>query len=259
MDWTQDDPTIRRLRTQACLLVAVFALGAFGYWWIEGWPYSDGLYMTAITVSTVGYGETGPLSPAGRSFTAILIFFCVVLMTCFSATLTSFIIEGDLSGRYIRRRMLKMISEMEGHVIVCGADQLAQVVVEQLMRKRNQVVVVDDREDQLKKMKRRFRRLQYVVGKGTCEVALAEANVLSASSIVAAMESDVDNLLITIACKDIGTDISVIARANDAAIANSIRKARVDELISPNVICGNRMAEAVWERTDAATQKLAGA
>ena len=69
------------------------------------------------------------------------------------------------------------------------------------------------------------------------------------------MESDVDNLLLTINCKDMGADISVVARANDATIANSMRKARVDEVISPNLLCGNRMAEAVWELASVAPEK----
>lgn len=140
-----------------------------------------------------------------------------------------------------------MIGEFRGHVIVCGSDQLAQVVIEQLAKKRRQIVVVDEDEDTLKKIQKRFRKSQYVVGKGTNELSLAEANVLDASTIVAALPSDVDNLLITIACKDMGTDISVIARANDVTIANSMRKASVDSVISPNLICGSRMAEVVLE------------
>lgn len=242
-----EDPTTRRLATLLGLLALLFCFGTAGYSLVEGWSLADGVYMTAITISTVGYGETNTLGPNGRAFTTVLIFMCVVLMTYLTATLTSFIVEGDLNGRYIRRKMLKMIEKFKGHVIVCGADQLAQVVIERLNKKRKKIVVVDEDEAELQKIKKRFRKVQYVVGKATSEMSLAEANVLNASTIVAAMESDVDNLLLTIACRDLGTDISVIARADDSTIANSMRKARVDEVVSPNLICGDHMAEMASE------------
>jgi voltage-gated potassium channel len=198
-----------------------------------------------ITLSTVGYGETQPLTPEGRTFTATLIFLCLLCMTWLTATLTSILVEDDLSGRRYRRRILKMIEKLKGHTIVCGSGLMAQAVVERLMRKRTPVVVVDANLEQLNAMKRRFRNLITIDGDATSELVLAEAGLMSASHVVAALDSDVDNLMIAITCKDMGRDIGVFARSNDLSVANRMRKAGVDEVVSPNQICGDRFAQLV--------------
>ncbi len=250
-----DNPTTRRLTFLLVALSFLIGAGTGGYCLIEGWPFKDAFYMTVITISTVGYGETQELSEQGRWFTSGLIFCCVIVMTLWTATLTSLIVEGDLSGEYARRRKLKMISKLNGHIIVCGSDPMAQVVVEGLSRKRKQVVVIDDNEEQLDKIRKRFRKVFIIEGKATNELTLSEANILNANYVVAAMESEVDNLLLTIACKELKSGIAVYARSNDMTIANSMRKAGVDEVISPFKICGDRIADIV--NTQAAEKKKA--
>ena len=96
-----------------------------------------------------------------------------------------------------------------------------------------------------------------MTGRGTNELNLAEANVFEADTVIAAMESDIDNLLVGIACKDLGVDIKVIARSHDSTIANSMRKAGIDAVISPHQLCGDRIAQLVCatgtEHADGAT------
>ena len=241
------DPITRRLVKVFGCLIALLLLGSTGYVCIEGWPFGDGFFMTVITLSTVGYGETHDLTQTGRWFTSILIFCCLVTMTCWTAALTSFLVEDDLSGRYLRRRTLKMISKLQNHTIVCGTDLMAQAVIERLMRRREEVVVVDDDKQQLEALGKRFRRLLTVEGKPTNELTLAQANVISASNVVAAMDSEIDNLLIGITCKDLGSDVAVYAQSNDVTISNRMRKAGIDEVISPCQLCGDRIAELVIE------------
>ena len=237
-----DSPLLLRLLRVLCFVVILTWLGTFGYMMLEGWPVADGFYMTVITLSTVGYGETQPLSPEGRWFTTLLIFLSLVAMTWFTAVITSFIIESDLSGSFVRRKVLRMISNLKGHTIVCGSGSMAQAVVERLAKKKVSVVVIDEDEAQLSTIARRFRRVLTVVGSPTSDLVLAEANVLNATSVVAALENEVDNLLVSISCKDMGHDISVYARSNDFSIANRMRKAGVDEVISPSQLCGSHIA-----------------
>ena len=240
-----EHPVLARLLRVLCFAVMLFWFGTFGYVVLEGWPISDAFFMTVITVSTVGYGETQPLTPEGRWFTSSLIFLSLVAMTWLTAVLTSFIIEADLSGLFIRRRTQRMISKLEGHTVVCGAGPMAHAVIERLARKRIPLVVVDKDEAQLQGIQRRFRRVLTVPGDPTSDLVLAEANVLKSATVVAALENEVDNLLISISCRDIGPEISVYARSNDFSIANRMRKAGVNEVISPSQLCGEHIASLI--------------
>lgn len=136
-----------------------------------------------------------------------------------------------------------MITELRGHTIVCGSGPIATAVIERMARQRLQIVVVDDDPVRLAALTKRFRRLLVVEGKGSDELQLAKANILHAANVVAAMDSELDNLLIGITCRDIGGDICVIAKSNDLTIANRMRKAGVNEVISPDQLGGERVCE----------------
>ena len=138
-----------------------------------------------------------------------------------------------------------MISSMKNHTIVCGTGLMANVVVQRLMRKNVDVVLVDADNTRLHSMKEKFRKLQIICGNPTDELVLAKANVLTAMHVVAATDSEVDNLLIGITCKDLGHEISVIAESNDASIANRMRKSGIDEVISPSQLGGQRVTELI--------------
>ena len=240
-----DDLPLRRLLTVMCWMIALVTLGTLGYLMVEGWNLADCFFMTVITISTVGYGETHDLTQHGRWFTSALIFVSLVSMTGWTAMLTSFIVGSDLSGHFRRRRTDRMIAAMKDHTIVCGTGLMAQAVVERLIRKRVPVVVIDSDNEQLTAMKEKFRRLQTICGSPTNELILAKANVLAAKHVVAATDSEVNNLLIGITCKDLGQDIAVIAESNDPSIANRMRKSGIDEVISPSQLGGQRVIELV--------------
>lgn len=240
-----DNLALRRLLFVLCWMVALVAVGTVGYQFVEGWSLDDCFFMTVVTISTVGYGETNELTDLGRLFTSILIFVSLVSMTGWTAMLTSFIVGCDLSGHFQRRRTTRMIDAMKDHTIVCGTGLLANVVVEQLMRQRMPVVLIDSDSQALDAIKEKFRKLQVICGRPTDELTLAKANVLTAKHVVAATESEVDNLLVGITCKDLGNDISVIAESNDVAIANRMRKTGIDEVISPSQLGGQRVTELI--------------
>ncbi len=244
-DGIDEDGAMRRLTIVLMALASIVSFGTIGYITIEGWSPADGLFMTIITMSTVGYGETHELSPVGRSFTSLLIFLCLIGMTYWTAALTSFIVEQDLSGSFIRRRMLKMISQLKDHVVICGTGPITHALVERLMRKRVPVVVIGTEKEKLEALKRRFRKLYIVEGCPTNEMVLSEANVLAAKTVIAAMPSEVDNLLIGITCKDVGQEVAVYARSNDPLLGNRMRKAGIDEVVSPSQLCGDHMADLI--------------
>lgn len=240
-----DELPLRRLLNIMYWVLTLVMLGTIGYHLVEGWSLADSFFMTVITISTVGYGETNSLTPTGRWFTSGLIFTSLVSMTGWTAILTSFIVGCDLGGTFQRRRTAKMIAAMKGHTVVCGGGLMAQVVVERLMRKRSQVVLIDTNAEWLASMKKKFRRLETIEGNPGSELVLAQANILSAKHVIAATDSEVDNLLIGITCKDIGPDVCVIAESNDLMIANRMRKSGIDEVISPIQLGGEKVTELV--------------
>jgi voltage-gated potassium channel len=237
-------PLRRPLKAGYWMLVLVI-IGTIGYRLVEGWDITDCFFMTVITVSTVGYGETHVLSDHGRVFTSILIFVSLVSVAGCTAILTSFFVECDLGGHFQRRRTDRMISAMKNHTIVCGSGLMAYSVIERLMRKRADVVMIASDLERVAIIRKKYRRLQVIEGNPSNELNLAKANVLSASHVVAATDSEVDNLLIGITCKDMGHNIAVIAESNDPSIANRMRKSGIDEVISPIQLGGQRVAELI--------------
>lgn len=244
------EPFVRRLAIAIVGLSLLMIVGSVGYAILEGWSLADGFYMTLITLSTVGYGETHELSDQGRWFTSALIVTCVVGMTFMTAALTSLIVENDLSGRHIRKRMLKMISKLKNHTVVCGCGKMAEAVIERLMQQDVELVVVGEDRVRLNALGQRFRNLITLEGDPTNELLLAKANVLRAENVVAALESDVDNLMICITCSDMGRDVSVHARSNDTSIANRMRKSGAKNVVSPSRLCGDFIANSIAEVSD---------
>jgi len=240
----------QRLSKALTGLSLLILVGTVGYAWIERWSLSDGLYMTVITLSTVGYGEPHQLSEPGRWFTSALIVACIVGMTFVTAALTSFIVESDLSGRNARKRMIRMIARLKNHTIVCGCGVMAEAVVERLVQKQIDIVVVGQNEERLEALRRRFRGLMVLEGDPTDELLLARANLLKSKNVVAALESDIDNLMICITCADMGRDISVYARSNDMAIANRMRKSGASDVVLPSRLCGDHIANFIAEESD---------
>ena len=236
---------LRRLVKAAYWMFGLVIAGTIGYTIVEGWGFADSFYMTVITISTVGYGETNALSSDGRAFTSGLIFVSLVSMTGWTAILTSFIVECDLGGHFQYRRTARMISELRNHTVVCGTTMMAQAVIERLAKKRADVVVIDSDVEQLAALKKRFRRVLVIEGDASNEMNLAKANILEAKFVVAAMDSELDNLLIGITCKDMGPNITVIARSNNLAIANRMRKAGIDEVISPSQLGGEHATAVI--------------
>lgn len=237
----------RRFVSIVLAILALMAVGTFGYTYIEGWPVQDGFFMTVITLSTVGYGETHELTSTGRAFTSAFVVLCLFTMAFWSATLTSCLVEGDLNGKFQERRNRKMISKLRGHAVVCGSGTIAEAVIGRLLRKKTDVVLIDSDEERLEQLKTTYRRLHTVVGDPTNELVLAKTNVLEARYVVAVLDSELDNLLVVITCKGLGTDVSVYAQSDNRSISNRMRKAGVDELIAPGEICGEKVACSIAE------------
>ena len=225
----------------SCLLVA----GTIGFVAIEGWTVADSLYMTIITLSTVGYGETNDLTPHGRVFTSSLILISIVLMACWTAGITSFLVNGQLSGEFCRLRVKKKMNQMNNHVVVCGGGAAARTLIHELKMQGNEIVAIIKEPNEVVTTRSFFPDILLIDADPKSEMALFDANILSAAHLVAATESDFDNLLIVITGKGLGTGLKVISLAENPELANRMLKVGADEVVCPLVIGGERIASII--------------
>ncbi len=242
-----------RLIRISALLFGLLAFGTYGFVLIEGWAVMDGIYMTLITLSTVGFSETHDLSFNGRIFTSLLVVVSMIGMVYWTASVTSVILGGELSGTFRRRKEVKMIFGLTGHTVVCGDGLLSRTIVDQLVKQNRDVVFLTKCDQEIAYLRRMYPDVPVVEDDPTSELALADTNILNAHSVVASLESDVDNLMVAITCKGLGTDILVICCAQCSDYASRMLKVGADQVICLNELGGRAVASLVTESTSETT------
>jgi len=231
-------------------IVGAVVAGTLGYCLIEGWSIADGFYMTMITFSTVGYAETHELSVAGRLYTSGLIFLSIILMACWTAGITTTYVSGELSGRHRQSRTKKMIQKLSGHTIVVGSGIMAQAVIDLLDRAERPWVLIDDDPAGLEKIRQQFPQGLVIDCCPRNELALADANIFAAASVVAVLNIDFDNLLVAMSVKELNPKIRVHARSDDPRIASRMLKFGVDQVVCPFQLSGSHIAESLISRKE---------
>jgi len=237
-----------RLLAGFIAMCVVIGGGITGYFIIGHgrWSPFECLYMTVITVTTVGYGETLPgmaQVPYARGFTVLLLVFGTGVLVYFASTITAFIVEGDLTNILKAKRLRKRIQRMHQHVIVCGAGTTGRHIIEELIAADVPVIAIDISESELREIADKHPKaaFSYIVGDATDDDCLAQAALGQARGVVAALSNDKDNLYITVATRSANPAARVIARASELPHVEKIRRAGADSVVSPNHIGGMRM------------------
>ena len=212
-------------------ITLVIIFGTTGYILIEQWSLQDAFYMTVITVTTVGITEVHPMSDAGRLFTTVLIFGGVGVMAYSLSRLAEYIFQRGLTNIFWRRIMMKKIDQMNNHVIVCGYGRIGSRVVSELIAANKTFVVIDDSEEGARRLDEQG--VPHILGIATEEDHLEEANIAKAESLVAALNSDAENLLLTMTASGLSSSIRIIARVHDPDNARKFRKAGASRVVSP--------------------------
>ena len=238
------------------VLVAIFFVvigGSTGYYIIFGGQpkFMDCLYMTVISITSVGYGEildvTGNI-PA-QLFTMFLITFGMGVILYGISTLTASIIEGELSGIWMRNKMEKKIKKLNNHYIVCGGGSSGGHVLEELTKNKESVVLIELDESIIQRHMALNEDLLYVHGDATDDKNLLTAGITTAAGIIISLPSDKDTLYATMTARMLNAKLRIISKAVDHKLAFKLKTAGANNVVSPNFIGGLRMASEMIRPT----------
>ena len=208
---------------------------------IEGWPFLDALFMTAITMSTIGYGETRPLSAEGRIFTIGLIILGVVTA---SYTLT-YVVQLFTSQEFIKQlrdqRRRRELDKICNHCLICGFGRLGRSLARELKRHNFPMIVIDLEETAIEEC--RQMGILALQGNAADEGVLYEAGINRADSLVAAANTDAENVFIVLTARGLKTNLQIVTRCNSEASIAKLEKAGANTVISPYITAGRRIAQ----------------
>jgi voltage-gated potassium channel len=234
----------RKIYVSLLLFATVYLIGVIGFKVFGGPGVSllDCFYMTAITISTIGYGEVVDLSgsPGGRIFNILFIILSLGTIAFAVSSITAFIVEGELKNILGRRRMEKEISKLKDHYIVCGSDETAQTVIRELSLTQRDFVVVEPAKERVDKLAA-LGDFPYVLGDPAEDAILLKAGLERARGILLSLPGDEANLFVTLTARSLNPRIRIIAKGTDLKSHDKMKKAGADSVVSPSFIGGMRM------------------
>ena len=227
--------------------VGILMVGTGGYVIIEGWPAMDALYMTMITISTVGYSEVNQVSAAGRVFTMFIVFIGVGFSLYVAGAVVQFMVEGRLRELLGRRRVKNRIKLLRNHQIVCGYGRTGKVVCEHLRAKAIATVAMDNDPDRIEEME--ADRILYVAGDAAEEANLLQAGIKKACGLIAALASDADNVFLVLTARQLNPDLFIVARSSLNRSKPKLLAAGADYVESPYEMGAESMARRILRPT----------
>ena len=235
----------RRLYYAAAILIGTMLMGSTGYYFIfeRQSSFLDCLYMTVISLTTVGYGEVLGITgnPRAQIFTMLLITFGMGIILYSISTVTAMLIEGELTGMLRRRKMENKIKALSGHYIVCGGGETGFPLAVELVTSKASVVLIEQECDVIE-ASRRIKGLYHVHGDATDDKNLIAAGIERATGITICLPSDNDNLYITMTARMLNPTARIISRMTNSRLKPKLLKAGATSVVSPNAIGALRMA-----------------
>jgi voltage-gated potassium channel len=222
-------------------LFAILLLGVVGYMLIEGWNFMDAFFMTAITLSTIGFGEVHPLTLEGRLFTIFLILGTFGIFAFLITSITGMVASGELTQKIKDYRHIQRMKKLENHIIVCGMGRVGKQVVIDLLKADFQVVAIDQNNP----LNMENTHLHFINGDATDDAVLAFAGILTAKSLITCLPNDADNMFVVLSTRSKNPTIQIIARSSKSSSVDKLRLAGANHVIMPDSIGGTHMASIV--------------
>jgi len=235
--------SLRPIFYAALALVALICIGVVSFVSLEQKSINDALWLILVSMTTVGYGDQVPATTAGRIIIMLLVLSGVGLLTYVLSTIFVGIVEGHISDIWGKRKMMKEISRLKDHIIVCGAGRVGREVVAELIREKHDYVVIEKDPVILNEFHEEGSVI-FIAGNASEDKVLIAARVAQARGVITTLSDDAENLMITIACRDFNPTVRIVARANRPESIIRLKRAGADTVVCPSAIAGNRMALA---------------
>ena len=223
----------------SAMLVLVFG-ATIGYILILDIGFIDALYMTIITISTVGYKEVVEMNQAAKLFTIILILMSVGMIGYLLSEIFRFFSEGHINEAWRKKKMEKEIANLNQHIIICGAGETGIHVIKQMMRRDVKFIVIENDDQQIDQLKEL--NVLYICGDATKEETLSEAGVEKAKGLITCLAKDADNVFVVLTARGLNKQLKIIARYHDKNSDKKLRRAGANHAVSPDEIGGKKMA-----------------
>ena len=242
-----------RLQLVILLIILVILAGTLGYYAMFGGKYTimDCLYMTVISITSVGYGEiieiTGNVH--AEVFTMVLITFGIGIILYGLGAMTAILIEGELSGLLRKKKMEKDIGKLNKHIIVCGGGQTGLPVIMELVKNRESVVMIESDQESIDRCLAFVEDLLYIKGDATEDENLLAAGIENARGVAICLPSDKDNLYITMASRMLNSKVRIISSLTNVKLKPKLTKAGANSVVSPNTIGALRIASEMIRPT----------
>lgn len=247
--------TLRKILFWGASLLTIMALGSLGYMVLEGWDFFDSLYMTVITLTTVGFGEVHPLSRVGRAYTLVILLAGMGVMLYIVTSLAKVVVEGEIKAALGKRKLLKRIKKMHGHYIICGFGRIGEIIARQLSQRGIPLVVVENNSEQISRAE--GAGYDFIKGDATREEVLQEAGIERAKGLVAVVGSDVGNVYITLTARSLNPRLFIVSRGEELGSEQKLLRAGADKVESPYEMGGRKMAHTILRPTVVTFMELA--
>lgn len=230
----------RKLIIASSLMLVLVVMGTLGFVFLEDYHPLDALYMTVITLSTVGFREVKQLGPEGEIFVIVLIVFGVVGATFIASTIGQVILEGQIRQALGRRKMDSKIKKLSDHYIIAGFGRVGRQVAEEFARRKVSFVIIEKEDsavEYLNNMKYHFK-----IGEATEDEVLNAVGIDRAAVLVSTLPSEADNVYLTLTARHMNPNLYIIARADNPGGEKKLSRAGANSVVSPHVLGGARMA-----------------
>ncbi|MBJ2175543.1 potassium channel protein [Aureibaculum sp. A20] len=222
------------------LFIGVICVGVFGYMYFSDDTFINALYMTIITITTVGFGEVHPLSQSERLFTIFLILMSVLTLGYAASVITQYIASGEFLKNIKTKKVQKTIDKLSGHTIVCGYGRNGKQATVKLIKYKKPFVIIENNEERILEIEEQ--NLLYIKGDATIDDFLVKAAIGKASSLITALPSDANNLYVVLSARQLNKELTIVSRASNDSSDAKLRIAGANNVIMPDKLGGEHMA-----------------